>query len=231
MTFKKGFDNYACEGDRISCEVNGFDIEARIVRDDSIDRPDERDEGFWPSRDPKAAGYVPPEKFDTEMKKAKQAMEAWKNDEWFYAGVVLSVSKGDIVLDDHAAALWGIECNHPHSSNEYLSQVAEELLPEALKVGLDAVQRLTGATSDAPKKEMLLWGKHEAYANGQWIKLSGYYASEGEDGKAALENERLFRIKNGFDVEICPNGIHPDEQRAAKTQKAVKAIEGTAPVR
>jgi len=38
-------------------------------------------------------------------------MAAWKNDEWYYCGVILSVAIDGIVLDDHAASLWGIEAN------------------------------------------------------------------------------------------------------------------------
>lgn len=148
--FKNGFDTYACEGDTITTEADGFEITARIVRDDTVDRPDERDDGFWPSRDPKDAGYVYPERFDEEMKKAQRTMEAWKNDEWFYVGVVLSVARRGVVLDKHAVSLWGIECNHPYSSNEYLTQVATELLPEALKVGKHVLKELYTSGNDAP---------------------------------------------------------------------------------
>ena len=59
-------------------------------------------------------------------------MAAWKKDEWYYCGVILSVAIDGITLDDHAASLWGIEANYPDSDNAYLSEVAGELLPEAL---------------------------------------------------------------------------------------------------
>ena len=55
-----------------------------------------------------------------------------KNDEWFYCGVILSVALEGITLDRFAASLWGIEANYPDSDNAYLSEVANELLPEAL---------------------------------------------------------------------------------------------------
>lgn len=134
--FTATFPKYACEGDSISCEVEGYTITARIVRDDCSDKPDERQDGFWPSRDKNAAGYVPPGSFDIEMAKAQEAMRAWKADEWFYCGVVLEVSRNDVMLEKHAASLWGIECNYPHSAdNGYLVIVANELLPEALAQG------------------------------------------------------------------------------------------------
>ena len=45
---------------------------------------------------------------------------------------ILSVTIDETVLTDHAASLWGIEANYPDSDNAYLSQVANELLSEAL---------------------------------------------------------------------------------------------------
>ena len=72
-------------------------------------------------------------------------MEAWRKDEWFYCGIVLSVSREDVVLDSHAASLWGIEANYPDSDNSYLNTVANELLPEALDAGRAAIQRLCAA--------------------------------------------------------------------------------------
>ena len=59
-------------------------------------------------------------------------MSAWKNDEWYYCGVILSVAIDGLTLDRFAASLWGIEANYPDSDNAYLSEVANELLPEAL---------------------------------------------------------------------------------------------------
>ena len=37
-----------------------------------------------------------------------------------------------LTLDKFAASLWGIEANYPDSDNAYLSEVANELLSEAL---------------------------------------------------------------------------------------------------
>ena len=59
-------------------------------------------------------------------------MAAWKNDEWFYCGVILSVAVDGLVLTDHAVSLWGIEANYPDSDHAYLSEVANELLSEAM---------------------------------------------------------------------------------------------------
>lgn len=144
--FTKSFDKYACEGDTISCEVDGFTITARIVRDDCTDSPDERQDGFWPSANPKDAGYVGADnigKIADSIKAAQRVMDAWRNDDWFYCGVVLAVSKKGITLDNHAASLWGIECNYPDSDNSYLSEVANDLLPHALAVGKNIIKTLS----------------------------------------------------------------------------------------
>ena len=70
-------------------------------------------------------------------------MEAWRGDEWFYCGIVLSVAFEGVTLDTHAASLWGIEANYPDSDNAYLTDVANELLPEALDAGRAVLAKLT----------------------------------------------------------------------------------------
>ncbi len=135
--FTNGFNSYACEGDSISCEVDGFTLTATIYRDDTNgDSPDERDDGFWPSIDPKSAGYIGSKSAATlrrHMAKANAVLEAWKRDDWFYVGIVVTVSRNGIELTHkYGNALWGIECNYPGSDNSYLMVVANELAPEAL---------------------------------------------------------------------------------------------------
>lgn len=57
--FAEGFSDFVCEGDSISY-IAGFEITARIVRDDCPDAPDERQDGFWhlPYKD--ALGFIGP---------------------------------------------------------------------------------------------------------------------------------------------------------------------------
>lgn len=142
--FPKAFPAFVCEGDSIDIEIDGLTVTARIERDDTIDRPDQRDDGFWPSKDPRAAGWIgdkPEKSFDEQMEQAKAVMKAWEDDDWWYCGIVLSVTKfvdiegrvpEEVKIADHAASLWGIECNYPGSDNSYLTEVANELLEEAL---------------------------------------------------------------------------------------------------
>lgn len=152
MGFSKMFQSFVCEGDNLTCEVAGFEIVARIVRDDCPDAPDERQDGFWPSLYKDAPGFIGPgnnfrQRFANAQARAQAVMEAWRQDKWFYCGIVLSVSFEGVVLDDHAASLWGIEANYPDSDNVYLTDVANELLPEALDVGRAVLARLTTSTA------------------------------------------------------------------------------------
>jgi hypothetical protein len=147
MAFQEKFDRYVCEGDSIACEVDGFRVTARIVRDDCTDAPDLRQDGFWPSLYIDDPGFIGPgnnfrERLAKAQADAEAVMEAWRNDEWYYCGIVLSIDCEGVELDDHAAGFWGVEANYPGSDNAYLTEVAHELLPEALKVGRGALTRL-----------------------------------------------------------------------------------------
>ena len=147
MTFRERFDRYVCEGDSIACEIDGFRITARIVRDDCPDRPDQRPDGFWPSLYINDPGFIGPgnnfrERLAKAQAEAEAVMEAWRKDEWFYCGIVLAIECEGVELEPHAASLWGIEANYPGSDNAYLSEVADELLLEALAAGRAALKRL-----------------------------------------------------------------------------------------
>lgn len=142
MTFTETFARFVCEGDAIHCEKDGFQITARIVRDDCPDAPDERQDGFWPSLYKDAPGFIGPgkkfrQRFEEAQAHAEHIMEAWRNDEWFYCGVILSVSVAGVSLLDHAASLWGVESNYPDTDNSYLTETANELLAEAIDAARD----------------------------------------------------------------------------------------------
>lgn len=117
------FKPYALPGDNIQWQSSGFDLTATLVADNDT-TPVDND------------CYSP--------LKVKQ----WKNDEWFFVGVVLSVSKGGILLDDNAASLWGIECNYNKKANKYLSEVAKELESEALDCAKIQVVKILNALSN-----------------------------------------------------------------------------------
>lgn len=135
MTFRQDFAPFACVGDSISCTVDGIDYEARLVFD-SDTKPMDYDVPGW-CFDTKAPGRA--------GKRNRDLIEAWKRDEWFYCGVVISAAKAGVELSDHAAALWGIEVNHPSrekNPNTYLRVAANELLPEAIKHARAQLERL-----------------------------------------------------------------------------------------
>jgi hypothetical protein len=119
------FDSYACEGDSITWQSEGYDLTARLERD----------------------GDCSPLDFDCYSPiKIKQ----WKNDKWFYVGVVISVSFNGVELSDHASSLWGIDCNYNRTSNKYLAEVAREMESEALEVAKQARETMLsklGATA------------------------------------------------------------------------------------
>jgi hypothetical protein len=55
-----------------------------------------------------------------------------------------------IIVDSTQASLWGVEANYPGSDNICLSEVADELLPEAVVAGRTAIARLIAS---APASE------------------------------------------------------------------------------
>ena len=157
MTFLLQFDDYVCIGDTITCEVDGYTITARIAHDETPDAPDQRQDGFWPSLYMDDAGFIGSgngfrDRFAKAQAKAERVMAAWKNDEWYYCGVILSVALEGITLDDHAASLWGIEANYPDSDNAYLSETANELLPEALEAAKAERARQCAILCEGPIK-------------------------------------------------------------------------------
>lgn len=134
--FIQKFDRYVCEGDTIETEKDGYTITARIVHDpdhgiddDDVHNPDQSVTGCD----------------DAQQEALMSARQAWLGDEWFYCGIVLSVSRNGHLIDEHAASLWGIEANYPGSDNSYLTEVANELLAEALEYALQAREKILEA--------------------------------------------------------------------------------------
>jgi hypothetical protein len=150
MTFKTGFRDTVYEGDTITCTVDGFDCTATLYRDDCSDSPDQRQDGFWPSLDPKSAGYIGPKSkraLAREQIKMQRVMSTWENDEWHYYGVAVTVTKNEIELTGkYNHALWGIEGNWPvgrlKGRNRYFLEVANELLADALAEAKEKVLTL-----------------------------------------------------------------------------------------
>ncbi len=137
--FKQGFSEYACTEDTIETTVGKFIVVARIVHDD-ITTQEGLDADEYYSQD--MTGCT-----DEQQAEIERVRDAWYANEWFYCGIVLSVYYENkngprIELHDHAASLWGIECNYPGSDNSYLTEVANEMLPEAIEEGQIALDSL-----------------------------------------------------------------------------------------
>lgn len=150
MKFTKGFNIYACDGDEITCTKGKITAVAKLYHDDCQDKPDERDCGFWPSTDPKDAGYVgnvTVEEFNAQHSKAKEAMKAWEKGEWWYVGVAVRIWVDELPMtSEFTHAVWGIECNYPGADNSYLLETANELLPEALEEFEAKLESLKGVS-------------------------------------------------------------------------------------
>ena len=133
--FTEHFKANARDGDSISCAVNGIMYRATIKRDDDSGAPDKEDEGFWPSLDPAAPGWIgenPERSYEQRKADCELVMARWKARKMVYCGVVLSAEKAGIqLLAPYAHALWGVDVNWPQGDNSYLRDVANELLPEA----------------------------------------------------------------------------------------------------
>lgn len=118
MTYASSFDRFVCPGDTITADVDGFTVTARIAYDDST-RPDDFD------------------CYDDAT------IEAWRNDDWYFCGVCVQVSRAGIDLTGpYGAALWGVEANFPGSDNAYLTEIAADLIPEAIAEARAAMARL-----------------------------------------------------------------------------------------
>lgn len=114
------FDSYVCAGDSVQWDHEGYSFTARIEFDHSTHIAD----------------------FDCySALKIKQ----WNNNEWFFCGIVISVEKNGVKLSDHAASIWGIDCNYNKTSNKYLSEVCAELQDEAIETAKNEEKRIIKA--------------------------------------------------------------------------------------
>ena len=103
---------------------------ARIIEPDmSATRPDEISDGFWPSSDTQAPGYVPPERFAEELDKAHARMRGFELGAWEYIGVraralclVVRDRVGTLINID-SPGVWGVESD---SGEEHIKGIYED---------------------------------------------------------------------------------------------------------
>lgn len=113
------FDRYVCPGDSIQWEYRGFTLGANIVYDANTHITD----------------------FECY---SDEDVTRWKENDWFFGGIVITASKSGIVLAEHAASLWGIECNIV-KENSYLTSICAELQDEAIEVAEKEKDRIIQA--------------------------------------------------------------------------------------
>lgn len=133
MAQQFSFDSVVFEGDASTIERDGFTLTATVYRDDCNDRPDQNDDGFWPSRNPDDAGYLGDghtnKQYVDAQAKAQERMAAWERGDWFYVGVDVVVSKAGVDLTEkYAHALWGIESD----CGSHVADCAEDFTQEAI---------------------------------------------------------------------------------------------------
>lgn len=180
--FTNGFDTCASVGDTITAQHEGFTLTARIEHDDTSGAPDKEMDGFWPSLDPMSAGYIGPKSKSTlrrHMARAQMVMDAWRNDEWFWCGIVVSVARDGVDLG--AASLWSVACNYPENvsgrpDNFYLLDVANEWAGEALK---EARAKLASLCANQ---------RPSVGNNGQCDACGRDYEGPGNDGKCPSDD-------------------------------------------
>jgi len=131
--FTDNFATFVCPGDTITGEAGPFTVLAQIVPDDCPDAPDQRQDGFWPSLYANAPGFIGPgpnhrQRFAEAQAKAEAVMEGWRKGDWFYCGIVLSVSLAGVVLASHAASL----CRAQHKLAYVASMVMRSCCGAAL---------------------------------------------------------------------------------------------------
>lgn len=113
-------------------QVVHVEFDSIIKEDKHSGRPDENDEGFWPSLDPKAAGWIGSQdqaEFDRQQAAAEGRMRAYECGAWSYIGVLSRATvyvpvggSSFAVYTLLSPGLWGVESD----ASDYLKEVTRE---------------------------------------------------------------------------------------------------------
>ena len=99
----------------------------------------------WGTRDGQQPGETARQYAARAARADFAALRAFLRDEWYYVGVVVTVSYKHTELG--TASLWRVDCNYPGSDNAYLDEVAAEMLAEAVADARETLQHLTDAAA------------------------------------------------------------------------------------
>lgn len=132
------FPNGVFPGYEVHWQQDGFHLIAEIENDSDSD-PHEFDQPgcCFDTSDPEHG------------EQNKEYLRAWLNDEWFYCTVIVTAYRVGIKLGE--ATLSSVDANFPNGradQNWYLSCVADELAPEAIKEARDTLRALGCARPD-----------------------------------------------------------------------------------
>ena len=107
MQFTEQFNRFVCFGDSISVEIDGTTFTARL-EPDTDSRPHDDD------------CY------------SKHSIQRWLNDEWYFAGIVISAERNGWTRD-HIDSLWGVEINFGDDDRPHLMECANDCLAQAIE--------------------------------------------------------------------------------------------------
>ena len=74
-----------------------------------------------------------------------EALRAWCNNEWFWAGVCVTVTHTESEIELASDSIWGVDANHPNGGSSYLTELAESLATEALSEARNRARTLASA--------------------------------------------------------------------------------------
>lgn len=139
-------------GATIKCTVAGILYTAKIYRDDDCKAPDEEQDGFWPSLDPNADGYIgsdPARSFEVQQAGCEAVMARYRAGKMIHCGVAVTASKAGVELTrEYDHALWRVDINWPWGNNDYLTEVANELLADCRPAVEKALVERVAATRE-----------------------------------------------------------------------------------
>lgn len=138
IKFPSGFNAYVCIGDSVETQHGPFTIRATIEHDSDTGAP-------WSEHDGHDTIETPRQRASRAALSDFKALRAWCNDEWFWCGIVVTVTHTESGLELASDSLWGIDANYPGSDNSHLTECAMELAETALQEARKRAKALASA--------------------------------------------------------------------------------------
>jgi|TARA_R100000458_G_C8250511_1_gene227544 hypothetical protein len=126
------FNNFVCAGDTIRDNVNGWGVRVSVLHDSDY----HIDDDDMHSENQALTGLN-----EEAHKSLMAARTSWFRNDWFYGGVSVSIYREGVELAEQS--IWGVEVNYPNSNNEYLMELANELLEECFTEAHHKIEKLS----------------------------------------------------------------------------------------